>query len=232
MASFIKLSSLVINSAKISNIQILEKLLLSLNNTINLDEEVLIVCTDPKENKMVYYINNIPLEKYNFKIKCDVTPYAGYDSGAYIYVYQKYKREYYIFLQDSISVKDPNWLNIFKKEREEKKVTAWIKIKMMWSRRGDQEKDVRSKFPPSIKMSSHLIFGPIFQCHISFLDEVDKKYNINHFIPSDKINGQSGMERGWAILCEDLNFQLVSLEDEIWDFAKKKLFLKEFPNRY
>jgi hypothetical protein len=40
------------------------------------------------------------------------------------------------------------------------------------------------------------------------------------------------MERGWAILCEDLNFQLVTLEDEIWDFAKKKLFLKEFPNRY
>ena len=41
--------------AAYNNIQILEKLLLSLNNTINLDEEVLIVCTDPKENKMIYY---------------------------------------------------------------------------------------------------------------------------------------------------------------------------------
>lgn len=216
--------------AAYNNIQILEKLLLSLNNTINLDEEVLIVCTDPKENKMVYYINNIPLEKYNFKIKCDVTPYAGYDSGAYIYVYQKYKREYYIFLQDSISVKDPNWLNIFKKERNEKKVNAWMKVKMKWWG-SDQEKHVKSKFPSSIKIPSHLIFGPIFQCHVSFLNEVDKKYNINTFIPSDKTNGQSGMERGWSILCEDLNLELTSLEDEVWNFKNKKLFLKEFKNR-
>lgn len=216
--------------ATYDNVKVLETLLLSLNNTSDLDEEVLVIGTDPKKTDMISYLQNMPVEKYKFKIKYDVTPYAGYDSGAYIYAYKKYKSEYYIFLQDSLSIKDPEWLNIFKKERSEKKVVSWIKVKMKWWR-NTQEKYVKSKFKDSVRMPSHLIFGPIFQCHISFLNKINEEFNIDNFIPTDKVNGQSGMERGWAILCENLDFELISLEDEVWDFKNKKLFLKEFLNR-
>jgi hypothetical protein len=96
--------------------KLLSKLLKSLNNTIDLNEEVLVVCTDPRQTKMLNYLNKIQkLNNFNFKLLIDKVKFAGYDTGAYIYSYKKYNRDYYIFLQDSIVINNPDWFKLFKR---------------------------------------------------------------------------------------------------------------------
>lgn len=106
--------------ATYNDTNLLTNLLDSLNTTENLNENVLIMCTDPNQQDTIEFIYKLR-GKYNFNILADFTPHASYDTGAYIYAYKNYVDDYYIFLHDSVTVKSPQWFNHFKEKRHEDK---------------------------------------------------------------------------------------------------------------
>ena len=186
--------------ATYNDISYLTNLLDSLNTSENLNENVLVVCTDPNQMEMIKFINKLPHNSnYNFNILVDCTPYAGYDSGAYIYAYKNYVDDYYIFLQDSITVKSPEWLNYFKEKRDENAINPLLQFSMCWDNM-EQRMWVESKFNNQIKNPNMGIFGPIFQASRKSLNKMNELHDLTKFIPSHKITSQQGMERGWAYL--------------------------------
>lgn len=186
--------------ATYNDISYLNNLLDGLNTTENLNENVLVVCTDSQQREMVDYVNTLPNNNnYNFNILVDVTPYRGYDSGAYIYAFKNYIDDYYIFLQDSITIKSPEWLNYFKEKRDENTVNPILVFSLSWDN-SEQVAWVQDKLGAHFNVPNVGIFGPIFQISRKSLIKMDMLYDLNRFIPGHKIIGQQGMERGWAYL--------------------------------
>ena len=186
--------------ATYNDINLLNNLLDSLNTTENLNENVLVVCTDPNQMGMIKYIHTLPSSnKYKFNILADFTPYAGYDSGAYIYAYNNYVDDYYIFLQDSITVKSPEWFNYFKEKRNEDTINPLLQFSMCWDNL-EQRMWVEQKFNGNFKLPNVGVFGPIFQASRKSLNKINELHNLTKFIPSHKITSQQGMERGWTYL--------------------------------
>jgi hypothetical protein len=168
--------------AAYDNTLILENLLISINNTNNLDEDVLVICTDNSQTEMMEFLQTLPNNpNYNFNIKVDSTPYKGYDSGAYIFAYNNYISDYYIFLQDSIEMRSPEWFNSFKSYRKDNAITGWVLFDMGWDS-NEQIQWVESKCKGMVHRSPVGIFGPMFQINIDTLKILDEKYNLNLII--------------------------------------------------
>lgn len=198
--------------ATYNDISYLNNLLDSLNTTENLNENVLVVCTNPNQMQMIKYIYTLPSSnKYNFKILADFTPYAGYDSGAYIYAYKNYVDDYYIFLQDSITVKSPEWFNYFKEKRDENTINPLLQFSMCWDNM-EQRMWVERKFYNKFNSPTIGVFGPIFQASRKSLIKMDELHNLTKFIPSHKITSQQGMERGWAYLAANSGVAINSID--------------------
>jgi hypothetical protein len=186
--------------ASYNNLTYTRNLLDSMKTSV-IDEDVLVICTCPKQTHFIKEIDkHISETKYPFKIQYTVTPYSGYDSGAYIWAYQNYEDDYYVFLHDSIMVNYPQWLERFKSFRHEDILNAWCYFNMfpiapMYSQ----------FFLPKMKEyyilnNSHPgIFGPMFQISRKALCRIDEKYNLNQFIPTHK-DEACAMERGWTYL--------------------------------
>ena len=215
--------------ATYNNPKLLTDLLDSMIDTIDMDEKVLIVCTDPKQTEMLEFLKDLP-SKYSFDITTDVTPYAGYDTGAYIYAYKKYKEEYFIFLQDSITMKSPEWLNAFKEHRRLNVMTAWVLFPMCWDN-NEQIQWVEDKFTRLLFKPPTGIFGPMFQVARNTLKKIDKEYDLERFIPSRKIIEQQGMERCWAYLASHCNVEVNSIDGFFLDWTNKKYINKHFQKR-
>jgi hypothetical protein len=216
--------------ATYNNTGLLTDLLDSMLDTINMDEKILIVCTDPKQTEMLNFLKDLP-SKYSFDITTDVTPYAGYDTGAYIYTYKKYKDEdYYIFLQDSITIKSPEWLNAFKNYRKPNIITAWVLFPMCWDNI-EQIHWVENKFKQLTSKPEVGIFGPMFQVARNTLKKIDKEYDLDKFIPSRKIIEQQGMERCWAYLASQCGIEVNSIDGFFLDWSNKKYINKHFQRR-
>jgi hypothetical protein len=198
--------------ATYNDISYLTNLLDSLNTTENLNENVLVVCTDYSQKEMIEYINTLPNNNdYVFNILVDVTPYKGYDSGAYIYAFKKYVDDYYIFLQDSITIKSPEWFNYFKEKREEDSINPLLHFSMCWDNK-EQREWVENKFNSRFNVPNVGIFGPIFQVSRKSLIKMDKLHNLSNFIPGHKVIGQQGMERGWAYLATNSNIMINNID--------------------
>jgi hypothetical protein len=215
--------------ATYNNPKLLTDLLDSMKGTIDMDEKILVVCTDPNQTEMLEFLKELPT-MYEFDITTDVTPYAGYDTGAYIYVSQKYKEEYFIFLQDSITIKSPEWLNAFKACRRPNVLTAWVLFPMMWDNT-EQIQWVESKFDTLFFKPVVGLFGPMFQIERNTLKKIDKKYNLNKFIPTRKIIEQQGMERCWSYLAANCGMEVTSIDGYFLDWDNKKYINKHFQKR-
>jgi hypothetical protein len=221
--------------ATYNDIKILSRLLDSMNTTNNLDEDVLIVCTNDTQHEMIKYIYTLPSNpNYNYRIKVDVTPYKGYDSGAYIYAYKKYVDDYYIFLQDSIEIYSPEWFNAFKARRSKNKITAWMLMpNPMWLV-NQQLEWVITKCGECAKNLKQGIIGPIFQVDRKSLMIMDEKYNLDNCIPTNKLVEQQGMERHWACMAENSGIEMDSIEQgwiENWDQSTQsfhKVYIKKY----
>lgn len=209
--------------------KILTDLLDSMKNTIDMDEKILVVCTDPNQTEMLEFLKELP-SMYEFDITTDVTPYAGYDTGAYIYVSKKYKEDYFIFLQDSITIKSPEWLNAFKSYRRPNVLTGWVLFPMMWDNI-EQVQWVESKFKPLFFKPVVGIFGPMFQIERNTLKKIDKKYDLSKFIPTRKIVEQQGMERCWSYLAAHCGMEVTSIDGFFLDWDNKKYINKHFQKR-
>jgi hypothetical protein len=214
------------------DVDLLERLLESLLVTNNFDEPVLIVCTDSSKIEVLEYVDLICSSgKYPFTLLWDVTPYRGYDSGAYIFAFKKYNSDYYIFLQDSMEIKSPDWLDVFKLNRELGVVNAWVTFKDSRWDSLEQRDWVINKLSIPFLEPTYGIFGPIFQISRIDLIKIDDKWNLERFIPFNKLIGQQGMERGWSYLLYNTELSLNSLDGDYGDFENKKYFNKKFKGR-
>jgi len=182
-------------------------LLNSINGTVNLNERVLIVCTCPLKLEFIDSVKQlVENSNYTFNIDYTVTPYSGYDSGAYIWAYQNYYDDYYIFLQDSIRVNHLDWFTRFKSFRHNMTINTWCFFII-------NDEDTHTKFFLE-KINGHKslngsigIFGPIFQISRTALNLIDQKFNLTKFIPSTKVEA-TAMERGWAYIADAIGLQV------------------------
>ena len=217
-----------------NDIEIVKNFLVSLEKTNNLDEKILLVCSCPKQTKMLEFLNGIKNNSpYNFNFDFTVTPYSGYEVGSFIWSYKNFTDEYYIFLQDSLLINSSGWLDKFKEFRDEYTVNAWCSFKL-----NDEKLHTDFFFPKMGFIPKSLnggigIFGNIFQISRSSLNKINEKFNLDNFIPSNKLEDCS-MERGWSYLsiysdlkinCIDGNYSRDS------SFYKDKLITKLFNNR-
>jgi len=217
--------------AAYDNIQVLQNLLVSMNSTDNLDEDVLIVCTDSSQNEMVDFVRTLPNNpNYSFNIKIDFTPYKGYDSGAYIYAYTNYISDYYIFLQDSIEIRSPEWFNCFKSYRRDNVITGWVLFDIGWDSH-EQTQWVELKCKGMIYKSPVGIFGPMFQIKRDTLKILDEKYNLSECIPTSKVIEQQGMERLWPYMCLNSGIEINSIDGYYLNWDEKRYLTKHFLRR-
>jgi hypothetical protein len=219
--------------AAYNDINYLTNLLDSLNTTEDLNENVLVISTDPNQKKMIEFIRELPNSgEYNFNILVDFTNQASYDSGAYIYAYKNYIDDYYIFLQDSLTIKSPNWFNFFKEKRHEDKINPLLYFNMCWDN-NEQKMWVEHKFEGEILRPNIGVFGPIFQISRKSLIKMDELHDLNKFMPSHKIIGQQGMERGWAYLSINSGIEIESIDGTYHgeSYFNSRCFNKIYLNR-
>ena len=220
-----------------NNIEIINTMLSSLVNTTNLDEDILIICTDYEQISMVEHLKNLNKYSNYFNLITDVTPYKGYDTGAFIWAYKNYKSDYYIFLQESLVVNKNNWFEVFKSYRDSETLNTWCTFTMGWDNE-EQKINILSKINDNnYDLIGHPlgVFGNMFQISYESLKKIDKKYDLENFIPTSKVLGSCGMERGWSYLAVNCGLKINNVdgffssnENDYID----KLFLKKFHNRY
>ena len=108
-----------------------------------------------------------------------------------------------MFLQDSLEIKQPNWLDNFRDKFSEKidnAIVPWLVFDG-----GYDNQEQRDFIQNSLSCSDTCgwgVFGPIFYTRRSILDLMESQ-NLLNVKPSNK-NEQMGMERGWSAIVNRL----------------------------
>lgn len=216
-----------------NNPEVIDNFMSSLNDSELIDEQILLVCTDSSQTQMIKHLSQLK----NDNLLIDVTPYKGYDTGAFIWAYKNYKSDYYIFLQESLIVNKKNWYSIFKSHRKKNVLSSWCTFDLFWD--NQQQKDViLSKIENNqfnLEGKPVGVFGNMFQIDYESLKKIDDRYNLNRFIPNDKVLGSCAMERGWSYLAKNCGIEINNIDgyysNRECDYTNK-LFLKKFHNRF
>ena len=182
----------------------LPKLLESLN-TLNYRIDVSIIDTQSNDIESIYFLENINKDNYNFNISIYQTPYKGYDTGAYIYAIRNIKNvDRFYFIQDSIIIKD---IKLF--YEIDKRLTSGNIVSLIGFTNGfDNQEQIdfcNNHFGNSYYKCG--IFGPMFSILKSDIDMIDDKLLV---YPTNK-NIQMAMERGWSILFNNYNFNIIPI---------------------
>lgn len=216
-----------------NNINVVETLLNSLSECDNIDEKVIIVCTCPKQIEMINFLNSLKPSDFKFDFEITITPYSGYDTGGYIWAYNNFIDDYYIFLQDSLIINNKNWLDVFKSYRDVNTINTWCSFILNDEPSHTNFFIPKMGFTPKSLNGDIGIFGPMFQISRKSLDKINQKFNINNFIPHDKMSA-CAMERGWSYLIINSDLSLNCIDGmysrNINDY-KSKVFTKIFNHR-
>jgi hypothetical protein len=156
-------------------------------------------------------------------------PFKGYGSGAYLWAYWHYEAENYLFLQDTLVAKEPDYLKYFIENQPERGACAWALFSM------SVDDDAQSQFIRYCytTMPEFGLFGPIFYISRASLDELrDKK-----LLPPTPMKKEHDMacERMWAMAFAQAGMELKSAAG-IYDAGRMSegqfpIFQKDFPNR-
>jgi hypothetical protein len=204
----------------------LPNLLNSLEDIDLLNNKILILDTGSTDKE---YLSNL---KSKHEIIVDRTPYSGYDTGAYIYAYNNYIDENYLFLQDSIIIKEKSLIRDGLSILDNNTIVPLI---IFDPKKNFYDNHVQMEWVNS-KIGSHIyeygIFGPMFFAKRITLDKIK---NINNAIPYDK-NTQQAMERGWSVFFKQNGINIVPLEryehsNYLFDIDGYKYIKKFFPIR-
>jgi hypothetical protein len=210
-----------------NGINFLANLLLDLEN-LKITEEISIIDTQSSNSNFIDYLENLKtFNKFNLKINIYQTPYKGFDTGAYIYAIQNLKSDRFIFLQDSIRIKNINFFNLIDEKLKTSNVVTILTFESGWWDNQTQKDFSLKHFGTTIFDKG--IFGPMFS--ISYTDS--QKLN-NLIYPTNK-EQQKAMERCWSIIFKKYNLTIDSLEGEHNDFKinndRYQFFTKIKPNR-
>ena len=183
--------------------------LLSDLEKFNITEEISIIDTQSSDSEYINYLFNLKL-KFKLKINVYQTPYRGFDTGAYIYAINNLKSDRFVFIQDSIRIKNVDFFNLIEEKLKTSNVVAILTFEGNWWENETQKYFSLKHFGTT--MFDMGIFGPMFS--ISYTDS--QKLN-NLIYPTDK-EQQKAMERCWSIIFKEQNFTVDCLEGTHNDF--------------
>ena len=212
------------------NINYLDTLIKSINNYGTNGHKVLIVDTNSITPDFFKYLSSLKEASFtnNLNIEITKTLYSGYDSGGYIWAYKNFIEENYIFLQDSMEIKHPEWITIIEEKLKKSDVVAWRKFPRHLCPFDNPHQERWLYELIGTRDYDEGIFGPVFSTKRSVLYEIEQS---NLFIIPNNKEQQQGMERGWAIIFKKLGFIVDNIET--WSFDNKdSIYMnKVFPKR-
>lgn len=184
----------------------LRELLNSMKDVEFCDEKILIVDTVSTDTNHLHFLSEIHNLYPELDITVTTTPYRRFDTGAYIYSYKNYKSDIYIFLHDSVTVKNNNFIKDVKFYLNTYDVVCYNSFDFMGV--GDtewQEFFTRNTGEVTYKKG---IFGPMFASTRKALDKIDFD---NLELPKTK-NQQACYEGIWYTLFEKNDIEMFSMD--------------------
>jgi hypothetical protein len=127
------------------------------------------------------------------------TPYRGYDTGAYLWAYWMVSARNYLFMQDSCSPREPDFIEQFARAMPASEFGAvgWSSFTMTcWD--SDAQREATAWMYGGKDWPLQGIFGPIFYTNRRTLLNMEQK-SLLPMPPVHKLQ-QQAMERAWAIL--------------------------------
>ena len=180
-----------------NRIDLLDNMLKTLSS-INLNNnQVLIINTnsDNEEYKTFFEECKLNYSQYIF----ETLNYTCWDSGAYIYAYNNYSSNKYIFLQDSLDIKNSKLIPMWENFLDVYEVVPWINFGYFYE---NEDQRLWGEEGLTIGNNPHdSIFGPIFGVRKETLDKLPKEW-LKY--PTNKNEG-CGMERRWSLMFHLIN---------------------------
>jgi hypothetical protein len=190
-----------------NNIPVLMRLLASIDRhsdtfEIPSDLEVLVVGTAPGEGKRVK--DALQGRTWRFTLAVDETPWAGYDTGAYLWAYWNHAAEEFLFMHDSCEITGPGWYEQFYVVHQETGalVVPWCTFSPYLLGVVPVERECIVSTYGLYEEPGYGFFGPIFWATRTALDRIAAA-GYMHFVPSTKVQAQA-CERFWALYCSRL----------------------------
>lgn len=180
-----------------NNPTLLVSIVYQLNNLNLNNHQVLVVDTNSDNTEFQSKFEEI--KNYNKHFKFVRLNYTCWDSGAYIYGYNNFPSDSYIFLQDSINITDYNFFPTVDNFLKIYDVVPLIDFPFMYD--NNEQKVWAEENLDSNNLPPHAIFGPIFGVNKQALDKIPKEWMK---YPTNKNEG-CGMERRWSIMFHQIN---------------------------
>jgi hypothetical protein len=199
---------------------------------INLNgHQVLIINTNSKNPEFIEKFEKLKNNYVNFIFKN--LNYTCWDSGAYMYAFQNYQSDNYIFLQDSIDILDENYVVYYDELLKDHDVVAHCEFPYNYPTFFDEfekkyvpYKEFEGFVENGIIFKSHpekAIFGPIFAAKKEILNKIPNQLLIH---PTNKMQACC-YETRWSLIFHSLNAKKTCLED----INNLKYIKKYFPYR-
>jgi hypothetical protein len=177
---------------------------------------VAIIETGASSEGYLEYLNQIDLENWDFPLSIHRTPYAGYDTGAYLYALQQFpKEDEFFFCHDSMRVRRPGVMADMARlaQRAGAQCIPWLVFRQNGYENEEQVQFV-SRFCEDTTMPGFGIFGPIFYTTRLSLKRLPAK--LFETLPATK-NQQEAMERGWAVAFAQTGMRVRALDGDFYD---------------
>jgi hypothetical protein len=189
-------------------------------------EPILIV--DTRSEPAYYAYLQTLVDKYPLDLTVTQTPYAGRDIGAIVWAFRNFPADDYIFLHDSMIVKESNWLEVFRAQMPDDKlgVVAWQLFNYPSYNCRATSDWVQEKLGCN-DFKGFGIIGPTFYTTYKTYQILEAKNQLNA-IPTNK-DQQVAMELGWAAICHNAEIPLIGLYQHKLDLDWQKHLNGEYP---
>lgn len=198
----------------------LSELLNSMTNIDICNEKILIIDTISDDVSSIDYLKQVNSLYPKLDITIETTPYRGFDTGAYIYAYNEYNVDTYIFLHDSVTISNKNFIKDIHSYLRTHDVVAYNCFDFM----GNGDGEWQTFFEQNTGRETYKmgIFGPMFACNRVALDGI-KVHDI--IIPTNK-NQQTCFEGIWYTLFDENNIDVFPLDMYVNKFTSNYLTKK------
>ena len=198
----------------------LKELLDSFKDIDLCNEKIFIIDTISNDINHLNFLKQINNLYPNLDIEITTTPHRKFDTGAYIYAYQNINSDNYIFLHDSVTIKNKNFIKVVKEQLNENNVVSFSCFNFM-GYGGNEWKDF---FKNNTNEEKYEIgfFGPMFACKKSVLDKINFE---NLILPTNK-NQQACFEGIWPTLFKKNNIEIICMDQSSVKFESEYLSKK------
>ena len=174
-----------------NNIELLSSLLFQLSQIDLKGHRICVVDTNSDVGAYQWTLSKL---KYACRdIFFETKNYSCWDTGAYLHAYKTYRADKFIFLQDSLSITNPDIISEIDDLLDEYDVVPMFNFKYAYDN-PEQKRWVEHGLHFS-SLPRDGVFGPIFAATKSVLDRIPPDW---HKEPTNK-NEACGMERRWAL---------------------------------